>query len=77
MTDSKHTPRLLMAEATADSPSVTELLAARNELRAQNAALLAALRIVAGCVADDRGGTTLGSWEMEKVRAALAAAEGE
>ena len=36
--------------------------------------LVAALRIVAGCVADEQGGTTLGSYEMGIVRAALAKA---
>lgn len=47
----------------------------------RNAALIAAapdmydaLLIVSRCVADAQGGTTLGTWEMEQIRAALAKA---
>jgi hypothetical protein len=44
-------------------------------LRVAAPAMLDALRIVARCVADDCGGVTLGSYEMGKVRAAIAAAD--
>lgn len=37
--------------------------------------MLAALRVVSGCVPDSQGGTTLGSYEMGVVRAALAKVE--
>ena len=33
--------------------------------------MLKALRVVAACVADEKGGTTLGSYEMGRVRAAI------
>ena len=36
----------------------------------------AALAIVARCIPDAEGGTTLGEYEMGKVRAALAKADG-
>ena len=39
-------------------------------------ALLAALHVVAKCVADDLGGVTLGSFEQGIVRAAIAQATG-
>lgn len=45
---------------------------AKARLTAAAPDLLAALRVVAACVPDDLGGTTLGSYEMGVVRAALA-----
>lgn len=45
---------------------------AHDSLKAQNAELVKALSVVANCIADDQGGTTLGSYEMAVVRAALA-----
>lgn len=38
--------------------------------------LLAALKIVSNCVPDSEGGTTLGTWEMQRVRAAIRKAKG-
>jgi len=46
-------------------------------LEAVNAQLLAALKIVSNCVPDSEGGTTLGTWEMQRVRAAISKAKGE
>ena len=39
--------------------------------------LLEALEIVSNCVPDSTSGTTLGTWEMQKVRAAIRKAKGE
>lgn len=41
-----------------------------------SADLLAALKVVASCCADQHGGTTLGDYEMRIVQAAIANAEG-
>ena len=46
-------------------------------LESVNAQLLAALNVVSNCVPDSTGGTTLGTWEMQKVRAAIRKAKGE
>jgi hypothetical protein len=40
-------------------------------LERDRAALIAALAVVAGCVADSEGGTTLGSYEIGIVRTTL------
>lgn len=72
------------------SQYVNELSAAKNvneraaahageviRLQFLNADLLAALEIVSNCIPDSTGGTTLGTWEMQKVREAIRKAKGE
>ena len=90
MTESKHTPgpwnnsddgRIyatgeIIADATygclprAETDSNTRLIAAAPDL-------LAALQVIANCVADSEGGVTLGSYEQGIVRAAIRKAKGE
>ncbi len=65
-----------VACATSNTTRNPAEIQANGQLIAEAPAMLAALRIVAACVADEQGGTTLGSWEMGKVRELLARIDG-
>lgn len=58
-------------------PATEEQAHANARLIAAAPDLLAALEIVSNCIPDSTGGTTLGTWEMQKVREAIRKAKGE
>ena len=60
----------LLSHSTVRTAGNASLIAAAPDL-------LAALKIVSNCVPDSEGGTTLGTWEMQRVRAAIRKAKGE
>jgi hypothetical protein len=76
VSNTKHTPPLVRVVDSDGSVKQTIDRADAKYMRLIAAApdLLEALQIIANCVADSEGGTTLGSYEMGKVRAALAKA---
>jgi hypothetical protein len=68
--DAAETP---LTDAAWRGPNVRDnLLKLSGRLECDRAALIAALAVVAGCVADSEGGTTLGSYEIGIVRTTLA-----
>ena len=58
-------------------PATEEQAHANARLIAAAPDLLEALEIVSNCVPDSTSGTTLGTWEMQKVREAIRKAKGE
>lgn len=68
--------RTILVGCTSSSSHIASVDEANARLMAAAPDLLAALRVIANCVADEQGGVTLGSYEQEIVRAAIAKATG-